>query len=122
MFTGGNLWRNSGSQFGNPFEKSSLPRPNYAVGESGEVDESGTAEGPGAINESEIVESEEAHLEGIRRHAVAKKNIVTAEYADSCSDSNDDADVDFWLVHDSYFCLIWIILYLTNNILKFLHH
>ena len=72
------MWRTSGSQFGNPFEESSLPRPTYAVGESGEVDESGTAEGPGAINESEIVESEEAHLEGTWRHAVAKKNIVTA--------------------------------------------
>ena len=49
------------------FEGSPLPHPNYAVDESGEVDESGIAEGSRAINECEIVESEETGEKGIQR-------------------------------------------------------
>ena len=58
---GGNLWRRSGSPF-SLFEGGTLPHPDYAVGESGEVDQSGMAEGSGTINKFEIVESEEAHF------------------------------------------------------------
>ena len=108
------------------FEGNPLPHPNYPVDESGEVDESGTAERPGKINESEIVESEEAHFEKSEEisenYSDQKEYSDSSEYADSCSDSNEDAEIDFSLVYDTYSCLILIILFLTNDILKFLLH
>ena len=55
----------------------SLPHADYVVDESGEVDESGMAERPGTINESEIVESEKSHFgESEVKTTMAKKNIV----------------------------------------------
>ena len=83
------------------FEGSPLSHPDYAVDESREVDESGTAEGPGTINESEIVESEEAHFgeseEINENYSVQEEH--SSEYtdssSDSSSDSNDNANVDF---------------------------
>ena len=108
------------------FEGSPLSHPDYAVDESREVDESGTAEGPGTINESEIVESEEAHFgesEEINENYSGQEE-HSSEYtdssSDSSSDSNDNANVDFWLAYDTYSCLILIILFWTNDILKFL--
>ena len=93
---------------------------------TGEVDESGTAERPGKINESEIVESEEADFEKSgeisENYSDQKEHSDSSEYADSCSDSNEDAEIDFSLVYDTYSCLILIILFLTNDILKFLLH
>ena len=58
-----------------------LPHPDYAVDESGKVDETGKAEGSGTINESEIVESDEAlfgEFEEISENYNGQKNIVTA--------------------------------------------
>ena len=108
------------------FEANSLPHPDYPVDESGEVDESGTAERPGKINESEIVESEEADFEKSgeisENYSDQKEHSDSSEYADSCSDSNEDTEIDFSLVYDTYSCLILIILFLTNDILKFLLH
>ena len=62
------------------FEGSPLSHLDYAVDESGEVDESSMAEESGTINESEIVKSEEApyrESEEIVKTTVAKKNIMT---------------------------------------------
>ena len=92
------------------FEGSPLPHPDYAVDESGEVNESGMADRSGTINEFEIVESDEAHFgefEDIsENYNGQEEHSDSSEYADSCSDSNDCAYVDFWLEHDTYFCLI----------------
>ena len=104
----------------------SLTHPNYAADESEEFDESGTAKGSGTINESDIIESDDAHLEEseeIRENWTGQEeHSDSSKYADSCSDSNDDTDVDFSSVHDAYSCLILIILFLTNDFLNFLPH
>ena len=76
------------------FEGSPLPYPDYAVDESGEVDESGMAEGPGTIIESEIVESEESE-EISENCSGQEEHSDSSEYGDSCCDSNGNADVDF---------------------------
>ena len=82
------------------FDGSLLPRPDYAVDESGKVNESGM-EGPGTINESEIVESEKAHFgkseEISQNYNDQEEHSDSSEYTDSCSDSDDDADVDFFI-------------------------
>ena len=44
------------------FEESLLPHFDYVIDESVEVDESCMSERSGAINKSEIVESDEAHF------------------------------------------------------------
>ena len=81
------------------FERSPLPHPDYAVDEFGVVYESGMDEGSGTVNESEIVESDEAHFgeteEISENYNGQEEHSDSSEYADSCSDSNDDADVDF---------------------------
>ena len=51
-----------------------------------------------------------------------EEHISSSEYADSCSDLNNDVHQDFLLVHDTYSWLIMIILFVTNDIPKFLHH
>ena len=81
------------------FEGGPLPHPDYAVDESGEDDDkSGMAERRGTINESEIVESEEAHFDKIEEisenYSGQEEHSDSSEYADSCSDSNCNVDVD----------------------------
>ena len=81
------------------FEGSHLLHPDCAIDKSVEVDESGTAEGPGTIHESEIVESQDAHFresEEISENCSdQEEHSDSSEYVDSCSDYNDGADVDF---------------------------
>ena len=82
------------------FEGSPLPHPDYAVDESGEDDDkSGMAESRGTINESEIVESEEAHFgkfeEVSENYTGQEEHSDSSQYADPCSDSNNNTDVDF---------------------------
>ena len=63
------------------FEESLLPHLDYVIDESVEVDESCMSERSGAINKSEIVESDEAHFgkpNKLVKTAMAKKNIVIA--------------------------------------------
>ena len=62
-------------------EGSPLPHPDYAVDESGKVDETRKAEVSGTINESEIIESDEAlfgEFEEISENYNGQKNVVTA--------------------------------------------
>ena len=55
--------------------------------------------GRGTINESEIVESEEAHFGKFEKisenYSGQEEHSDSSEYAYPCSDSNDNADVDF---------------------------
>ena len=57
------------------------------------------AEGSGTINESEIVECKEVHFgesdEISENYIGQEEHSDSSQYADSCSDSNDHADVDF---------------------------
>ena len=81
------------------------------------------SEGSRKINESEIAESDETNFGEFKEISENYNGQEEhAEYADSCSDSNDNADVDFWLVNVTYSWLILIILFLTNDILTFLPH
>ena len=69
------------------------------IDESGEDDDkSGMAERRGTINESEIVESEEAHFDKIEEisenYSGQEEHSDSSEYVDSCSDSNCNVDVD----------------------------
>ena len=84
------------------------------------------SEGSRKINESEIAESDETNFgefkEISENYNGQEEHADYSEYADSCSDSNDNADVDFWLVNVTYSWLILIILFLTNDILTFLPH
>ena len=86
------------------FEGSLLPHPDYAVDKSGEVDESGTAEGPGAINESEIVESEEAHFgeseEISEKYSGQEGHSDSSEHVYSCSDSNNSTNSHYLYITD----------------------
>ena len=81
------------------FEGSPLPHPDYAVDEFEEVDECGMAVGSRTINESETVESEEDQFgeseEISENYNGQEEHSHSSEYADSCSDFNDDADSDF---------------------------
>lgn len=108
------------------FKGSHLSLPDIAVDESRERDESAMAEGLGTVIESEIVESVDAvfwESEDISENCnVEEEHISSSEYADSCSDLNNDVHQDLLLVHDTYSWLIMIILFVTNDIPKFLHH
>ena len=60
------------------------------------IDGSATAEISGIINESEIVESEEADFgeskEISKNYIDEEEHSDSYDYADSCSDSSDDTD------------------------------
>ena len=78
------------------FEGSPLPHHDYAVDESREVDESGMVEGSGTISESAIAESGKTHFE--ESEEIGEKYNDQEELndtSDSCSDFNNDAQVDF---------------------------
>ena len=79
------------------FEEGPLPHPDYAVDESGKVNESSMTEGSGTIYESEIAESDEADFgESEENCNGQEEDSGSPEYADSCSGSNDHADVGFY--------------------------
>ena len=87
-----NLKRTGGSPFGLREDRYLIRYlKHYAVDESGEVYESGMHDGSGAINEFEIVESDEAHFvesEDIsENYNGQEEHSDTSEYADSCTDS-----------------------------------